>query len=178
MKLQSWARWIEIIANIAVVASVLFLSLEIRKNTKVIQAQSINDRSAAINKPFINSPLIPSILEKIKNVDGPEPGENVLMERYGVSYQEASIWGRYLSSILSGLEAEYLRDGPTQSLQERIQLLFLFPDFYLNYDSGHPQNQHSGFIDYIEEVRKLPLANWVSDYKNRLEELQSNSQKK
>jgi len=175
MKLQNWARWIEIIANLAVVASVLFLAVEIKKNTKAIEAQSISDRSSSINQPYVNSPLIPSILEKIKKMDGPEPSEYALMERYGLTYEEAGIWGRYLATILSGLEAEYLRDGPNMSLQERVQLLFLFPDIQLNWDTGHPQNQHSGFIDYVDKVRQLPLANWVSDYNDKLKSLKENN---
>ena len=174
MKLQKLARWAEIIANIAVVVSVVFLSLEIRKNTKTIQSQSIKERSQKLNQPFIQSPLLPSILEKVKLVDGPEPGETNLMNHYNLNYQEAAIYGRYLTEIISALEAEYLQNGPSQGLLDRIQLLFLFPDVNLTWDDGRiPQIQSLDFIEYVSHIRKLHLGKKVSNYKNALDSLKA-----
>ena len=172
MKLQKLVQWAELIANLAVVVSVVFLSLEIRKNTKTIESQYIKERSLRLNQHFINSPLLPSILEKVKHIDGPEPGEASLMKRYNLNYQEAAIHGRYLTEVITGLEAEYLQNGPSQGLMHNIQLLFLFPDIYLSWDNGYfPQIQSLEFIEYVSNVRKLPLGKKVFDYKHVLDSL-------
>ncbi|MBC2839849.1 hypothetical protein [Robiginitalea sp. SC105] len=174
MKLKKLVQWVELVANIAVVISVVYLSLEVQKNTKAIESQSIKDRSQRLNQPYINSPLIPSILAKIKQVDGPEPGEANLMNRYNLTYEEAAIYGRYTTEIMSGLEAEYIQAGPSQGLIERVQLLFLFPDIYIAWDNGYfPQIQSIEFKDYVSHIRTLPLAKMVSDYKNALDSLKT-----
>lgn len=171
MKLKNFTRWVEITANLAVVISVIFLSLEIRNNTKTIESQSIIDRSQRVNQSFTNSQLIPSILAKIKAVDGSEPMEVNFMNHYNLTYEEAAIWARYLAEIFAGLEAEFLRDGQSQDLQERIQLYFIFPDCILFWDSGHAQVQNEEFVEYVDGVRKLPLPRSISDYKKNLDTL-------
>ncbi|MEJ2320142.1 MAG: hypothetical protein P8Y21_12485 [Gemmatimonadales bacterium] len=174
MKLDRWAQLAEIAASIAVVATLIILTLEVRANTRALEGQAVRERSAALNDAYVRSPLIPSILAKIKEVDGPEPGETVLMDRYGLSYEEAAIWGRYLSQIWTGLEAEYLSDGPSPELRDRIQLLFLFPDAQVNWDFGAaPQVQDLKFREYVAKLTELPPSEWVAAYQTKLEALRA-----
>jgi hypothetical protein len=91
MKLQDVAHWAEILASLAVVVSLVFLTLEIRENTISLESQAIRHRSIALNSTFARNPKIPEILAKTKAVDGPEPLEHAYVERYGLIYEEASI---------------------------------------------------------------------------------------
>ncbi|MEJ2312649.1 MAG: hypothetical protein P8Y11_09655, partial [Gemmatimonadales bacterium] len=168
-----WAQLAEIAASLAVVATLIILTLEVRDNTRALEGQAVRERSAALNEAYVRSPLLPSILAKVKEVDGAEPGETALMERYDLSYEEAAIYGRYLVQILTGLEAEFLSDGPSPGLRDRIQLLFLFPDVQLNWDDGAPQVQDATFREYVTKLRELPPSESVAAYQAKLEALRA-----
>ena len=175
MKLQDWAHGAEIFASFAVVVTLVVLSLEIRDNTRALDSQAIRDRSTALNAPYATSPKIPAILAKVKAIDGPEPGEQALIERYGLTYEEAGIWGRFVSQVLTDLEAEYVLSGESQQLEERIQLLFSFPDVVLNWEY-RVQLSNQDFGKYVERVRELPNSLMVEAYRQelkRLKELQT-----
>ena len=131
MNLKQTASWAEIIASAAVVVSLVFLIFEVRENTRALDRQAIRDQSTVLNAPFVRDPKIPAILAKVKDIDGPEPIEQALIDRYGMTYEEAAIFGRYVSANLNVIEAEFALTGPSPRLQERIQLLLSFPDVQL-----------------------------------------------
>ena len=166
MKLQDWAHWAEICASVGVIATLLFLIFEVRETTLTIEKQVISDRAAALNAPFLGESELPSILEKIKAVDGPESMEYALMERYGLTHSEASIWARYQGQVWSGLESEYVRNGDTEILRERIQHLDSFPDIRLVL--RHLKQVSPEFLAYIEEVRQSPVSDHLKEYRQEL----------
>ena len=104
MKLQEWAHWAEITASVAVVVSLVFLTGEVSKNTLALERQTIRDRSAAINAPYLNDSQIPAISAKVNAVDGSRPLVHAYVERYSLTYEEAVILVRYLSVVWTGLE--------------------------------------------------------------------------
>ncbi len=77
------------------------------------------DRTEAFNSPFLGDTVMPSILTRIKAVDGFEPVEQALVERYDLSYQEAVLWVRHLAVLWTVLEADYRVNGRTASLEGR-----------------------------------------------------------
>jgi hypothetical protein len=170
MNLKLAAHWAEIIASGAVVASLVFLIFEVRDNTRVLEQQSIRDRSASLNDAFLRDPKIPAILAKIKAVDGPEPGEQAFIDRYDLTYEEAAIFGRMVAATWNGLEAEFTLNGASASLEEHMQLLMLFPDEQLSL-KWSPQLSSREFISYIEKVRRTPLTDRVEQYRVELERL-------
>ena len=89
MNLKQTANWAEIIASVAVIASLVFLIFEVRENTRALDRQAIRDQSTILNAPFVRDPKIPAILAKVKEIDGHEPSEHALIDRYGMSYEEA-----------------------------------------------------------------------------------------
>ena len=91
MKLQDVTHWAEIIASVAVVLSLVFLTLEVRNNTRALDRQAIRDRSEALNAPFLDNSDLPAIIAAVKAVDGPEPSEQALVERYGITYEQATV---------------------------------------------------------------------------------------
>ena len=170
MNLKQTANWAEIIASAAVIASLVFLIFEVRENTRALDRQAIRDQSTILNAPFVGDPKIPAILAKVKEIDGPEPGEQALIDRYGMSYEEAAIYGRYVSANFNGLEAEFALSGASPRLQERIQLLLSFPDVQLALKWA-PQLSSEEFIEYVDELRDAPVSVRVEIYRAELQRL-------
>ena len=170
MNLKQTASWAEIIASAAVGVSLVFLISEIRDNTRALDWQAIRDQSTTLNAPFVIDPKIPAILAKIKEIDGPEPIEQAFVDRYGITYEEAAIFGRYVSANLNVIEAEFALTGPSPRLQERIQLLLSFPDAQLVLQWA-PQLSSEEFIEYVNEVRGAPVSEKVKEYREELRRL-------
>lgn len=64
------SRWLSIGANLAVLASIVFLALEIRQNTEMTRAQITLGRSqnnVALAESQFNSDYIPGIIVKVSN---------------------------------------------------------------------------------------------------------------
>jgi len=172
MKLQDFAHWAEIVASFAVVVSLIFLTLEVRENTIAIESQAIRDRSNALNSSFARSPKIPEILAKIKTVDGPEPLEHAYMDRYGLTYEEASIWGRYVAQLWNDMEADFTLNGPSDRIADRIQLFLLaFPDEQIYWSGLQVQSSNDAFLNYVDEVLDRPVVPMVEEYRARLNAL-------
>lgn len=155
MKLDRIAQWAEILANVGVLISVVFLVLEIQENTQTLRIQAAERRAAVLNTPLLTNPQLPEILSKIKAVDGAEPNVKAFMDRYELTYAEAVVWIRYLGELWSGLNAEYAQLGPSEELAHRIEQLLAFPDETLWLDTGDPAWFLSDdFHAYLASIRK------------------------
>ena len=151
MKLKKWVHVSEIVASIAVVASLIFLALQIGDNTRTLQRQEIRDRVNALTSPFLDVSKVPSILTKIKAVDGIENLEKAYMERYNLTHEEASIWVRYQNVLWAGLEADFVANGISPALEAYIKLLLSYPDVRLSWEYRWSV-QDSDFIGYVERL--------------------------
>ena len=152
MKLKKWVHVSEIVASIAVVASLIFLALQIGDNTRTLQRQEIRDRADALTSPFLDVSKVPSILTKIKAVDGIEDLEKAYMDRYNLTHEEASIWVRYQNVLWAGLEADFVANGISPALEAYIKLLLRYPDVRLSWEYRWSV-QDSDFIGYVERLR-------------------------
>ena len=151
MKLKKWVHVSEIVASIAVVASLIFLALQIGDNTRTLQRQEIRDRSDSLTSPFLDVSQVPSILTKIKAVDGIEDLEKAYMDRYNLTHEEASIWVRYQNVLWAGLEADFVANGISPALEAYIKLLLRYPDVRLSWEYRWSV-QDSDFIGYVERL--------------------------
>ena len=154
MKLQEWAHWAEITASVAVVVSLVFLTGEVSENTLALERQAIRDRSAAVNAPFLNDSQIPAIHAKVKAVDGSRSLVQAYVERYSLTYEEAFIWTRYLSVVWTGLEADFILEGESLSLKNRIKSLLSWPDDQMYWEYGGGQVSDASFIAYVERLQE------------------------
>lgn len=152
-KLGRWAQWAEIIASVAIVISLVFLILEVRYNTALLERQAVLDRTEAFNSPFLGDTVMPSILTRIKAVDGFEAMEQALVERYDLTYQEAVLWVRHLAVLWTVLEADYRVNGRTPALEGVAWSLLGSPDNQLYWDHGAPQVTSGEFRGYVAGVR-------------------------
>ena len=172
MKLQDVTHWAEIIASVAVVLSLVFLTLEVRNNTRALDRQAIRDRSEALNAPFLDNSDLPAIIAAVKAVDGPEPSEQALVDRYDITYEQATVLARQVNRGWVGMEADYVLSGESVPLKKRIQLNFSFPDQVLLWEvGGMPQVANADFRAYVERVRRLPVDPIVQKYREKLQTL-------
>lgn len=156
MKVERWTQWAEIAASVAVIVSLVFLIQEVRYNTAAMERQAVMDQAAAVNAPFVEESPLPSIMAKIKAVDGPDPAVSAFVDRYDLSYEEAVRWIRHLSLIWIGLEADFVASGPTARLERTTQGLLQGEDNRLFWEVGAPQ---VGDRDFREYVRSFLSAN-------------------
>lgn len=104
---------ITILANLGVIAGIVFLAIEIRQNSALMRiqiSQARADAAMASNEQSFNSDYIPPILEKIRVGEGLDPVE---WSRY-LDYFRAM--NRNQDNVLSQWEAGMLGDNTPRSV--------------------------------------------------------------
>jgi len=155
MKIERVSHWVEILANVGVIVTLLLLVAEVRGNTLALQRQTRLDRADAMNSAFLESAVMPTILAEVKAIDtwDGNPFEVAFAERYQVPIEHAIVWARYLMVVWSGLEGDYVLDGESPDLARRVQLLLSFPDNRLLWDHN-ARLFGEDFQVYVERVSR------------------------
>lgn len=153
MSFQKWGPVAELVANVATAATLLFLVYQVRENTAAVQRQMLFERASVFAEPFLSGSSIPAIMAKVKAIDGPDPLEQPFIDRYKLSYEEASIWTRYLSVLWASLEADYQARGETADLENLIRLLLARPDSALLWEHGAVSVTNAPFRAYVQRLR-------------------------
>ena len=154
MKIERVSHWVEILANLGVIVTLVLLMLQVRDNTRALEGQAIVQRGQAFTEPFLSESTAPAVIAKIKAVDGSEPVVDAYMERYGLTYAEGAVWLRHTFSIWTSLEAEYAVLGESEDLSQRIRILLPFPEQEIWFEHGGPEFLSTpGFKAYIERLR-------------------------
>ncbi len=149
MSERKWVHWVEVLAAISVVVSLVLLVIEVRANTRALERQILLDRSANVSAPFTSGPELLEAFEKIKAVDGWRPEDAAFMRRYDLAADQAVAWNMFLLHVWRGLEADYVYSGPSEDLAASIRSLFTFPDNRLFYSPGIFSAE---FAEYVESV--------------------------
>lgn len=154
MNLERASRWIEIVANLGVIVTLLLLVAEVRAGTLAQTRQSYLDRSNAMNAPFFGDGPLPSILAAIKEVDGwaASPAEEALATQYDLSIEDAIVWARHLSMVLGSLDADYQVEGATQALTNRVRILLASPDIQTMWRYNRSLFSEA-FQAFVEQIR-------------------------
>ena len=153
MKLENIANLSEIFSSIAIVITLIVLVLEVQGNTAALQRQIDIDRASRINESM-DSPYIPAIFAKIKEVD-PDAISNtdqVFMERYGLTFEEATRITRYFRFQWRGHEADFISDAPGQEGRDaEMKVILRFPENALFWELSQ-----DGFNqDFVAHVNSL-----------------------
>jgi len=150
MKLKIWVDIAEITASLAVVATLGLLVIQISQSNDIEQRQSALRQAQWDAEMFLLSDELPSILSKIKAVDGHDL--QTWMERYELSYAEAASWNRWLTLMWRGWELDYMMNGPSKKLEQAIRNITNWPDqqLYMQgaFFSGTPFFSDQ-FTDYV-----------------------------
>ena len=127
MNTEKWVAWAEITASIAVVATLLFLIYEVRQNTLAIERQMRLERQGRLIDPYMASKEFREIYTAIKVKDGQEPRVAAFAEHYSLTPEQAVYWVRHLDQIWTGLEADFLQNGPSRDLHSILEGMLMFP---------------------------------------------------
>jgi hypothetical protein len=77
--------WLTVLANLAVVAGIIFVAVEVRQNTQMMQAQINQSRTESAmseQQALFNSDYMPAILVKVGRGEDLTPDEMVRFEPY------------------------------------------------------------------------------------------------
>jgi hypothetical protein len=151
MKTEKLAHWAEIISSLVVVITLIFLINEVQRNTMALERQAAMDRNASITAPFFEAPELASIIAKIKTVDGPDPFPEALMARYGLTYEEADLWGRMMYGMWLGMEADYHALGP-EEVEPRLRSLLSTGDNQLYWETMRTRYVNSHFVSFVDSL--------------------------
>lgn len=146
-------KWLTLAANLAVLASIGFLALEIRQNTEMTRAQITQSRAeASVNllETFFNSDYIPPIREKIEKGDD-------------LSFQERARYLGWLRAVLRNLDNNFqqyqqglLDEHVAQSNTEAIRsLVYAHPISRVFWD----EVKHT-FSDEFVEYADSQIEEW------------------
>jgi hypothetical protein len=125
---EKWAAWADIVASVAVVVTLAFLIVEVRQNTLTVERQIRLERQSRMIDPYLDSQEFRQIYTRIKATDGREPTVAAFAETYSLADEEAVYWVRHLDVIWTGLEADFLQNGPSPELDGLVRALLSFPD--------------------------------------------------
>ncbi len=155
MRIRIWVDIAEITASLAVVATLGLLVVQINQSNDIEQRQAVLRQAQWDAEMFLLSNELPSILSKIKAVDGYDL--QPWMERYELSYAEAASWNRWLTLMWRGSELDYMMNGPSNRLEQAIRNAANWPDQQL-YMQGtfFPETPFFSdqFTDYVLSATK------------------------
>ena len=153
MKIAEWAPIAEVVSSVAVVVTVCVLILEVRGNTAALERQARLGYLETTFGDVYRSPYLPAIVVKIDAVDGVGATSKALIERYGLSQEEAVRWFRFASKEWGSLLADYEYFGDRNRLRRAIAGLIRFPPHQIYWEKYGKQQFQSDFVQYVESVR-------------------------
>ena len=139
----------DIVAALAVIASLMYLARQIRESTEGQLRSMRNWHEDAVSGDLIGSSDLARILTKIKEVDGHSSLVEAMVERYDLSYEDANRWVRYLMRMWFGMHTDF-KFGASDDAG--IQAAFYYPDQALFWD--HAKRAFSAdFVAHVDSLR-------------------------
>jgi len=146
----AWKGWIELIAAVSVVISLIVLITEVRTNTRAIDRQSRMDQLNILTQPFLDDVDLGDVLRKIKAVDGREATVTAFMDAYELTDVEAASWLRHLYSIWGAMEADFLYSG-SEFVEPSVRQLLPYRDAEIYWETGGGLHSPE-FEAFVEEI--------------------------
>jgi len=143
---------VEAVGLVAIVASLVFLGLEIRQNTLTQEREMQMERVLSYADVYLNQPVLADIYAKVKEVDGLEPLAAAFVDRYQLTPAESVLWARNTSRIMWIIHAQFLSDGPSDQLERELKGLLLYPDFRMAFDLNEDSMLSPEFIEYANSI--------------------------
>jgi len=146
-------RWLTLVANLAVVAGIIFLAIEIRQNTLSNERQMLMERISGSMDPYFSSPELVEVWAKVKAVDGLEPVAAEYINRYNLTPEEAVLWSRLVHRGWYVQQAHFIVDAPSEDLATAIREFYhLYPDVRIVFDINEDSALNEDFVAYVESV--------------------------
>jgi hypothetical protein len=144
----------EILGALAVVATLVYLSVQIRQNTRMMQREAHLDLGRHVAEPLIGSPRrLAKVLGKISEKDGSrEPVTLAFMKTFDLDYEEAITFLRYLHQLWFGYEADYLFTERTEHLDRIIPAMLSFENCSLFWKYEKEWLFSPEFVAYVDSL--------------------------
>jgi len=152
MNADNLNRWLTLVANLAVVAGIIFLALELRQNTIMQERQMEFDRITSMNAPYYSSPELARALIKTKEVDGLEPSVAEFVDRYDFTPEEAVVYSRYILDGWYKRNAHFTFFGPSENLERRLRGLMKYPDVRIVFELNEDSELTPEFVAYVKSI--------------------------
>ena len=139
MKLANLNDWLTLVANVGVLAGLIFVGLEIRQNTLALEREIRISNADAVHGQVANSDYLVQINQKMAAMSG---GPNALVdlvdayqEVFGLSENEAHRWWRYLMQVWQRNQADWIYSGREDDDCGQAEALLRFKDNQLFFDA-------------------------------------------
>ncbi len=113
MNLEKLNPWLTLFSNIAVVAGIVFVAMEIQQNSEAIRISNEAEQRHNVLGRFVEIESLAEIEALIGELTGFSPIETRLIEDYGLSPEQAKRWWRYMLDqwIANAVNWEYSNDN-------------------------------------------------------------------
>jgi hypothetical protein len=151
MKLEKWALIAEIVGGAAVLLTVIFVLIELRANSALLERQIALERDNRDMQTVLESETLLRLISRIDEVDGTvSPAKTAIMERYDFDPVDAEHVLRYYRRQWAGYEVDF-EAGATDELRRRLSLMLRFPDqrLYWEFEGQNPPD--SDFARFVNE---------------------------
>ena len=99
----------EIVGGLAVLVTLIILVIEVRENTETNRRANLIQLTTAPLSAYLDNPEIQAISAKISESQPAESNfQKILLDEFGLSREEAQLYGRYLGYNWRIRESEYL----------------------------------------------------------------------
>lgn len=148
MKKIDLGQTISILANIGVIAGIIFLGVELHQNNEMLGAEARQSRiDRALNgRNFFGNPEVATAIAKIQNGEDPTPAEQVQVRAYVMSYLQ--LWEANFDEVRRGT-----LDDSTVLMRQRRALHggmingIPFQHYWTEYKNGSSPE----FAEWVEE---------------------------
>ena len=111
MSLDKLNVWLSLIANLGVIAGLVFVGLEIRQNTTAMEREIRTSYADNVHGQIAESDYLAPIVTKIMEKDGSDGVGQKIMAEYDLSPEEAQRWWRHLLQNWLRDQADWIYEG-------------------------------------------------------------------
>ena len=156
MKLSEINDWFTLVANIGVICGLIFLGLEMRQSSRLVERELSISQSDNVHGQIVESGFLTGILVKISDVQGVIHIVVDYADVYGMSEEEAHRWWRYILQTWNYNQAEWIYRGrPNQDCSVYVLTFLDHQIFYKHMkDLLDP-----GFVECIDSKYVEPSDN-------------------
>ena len=149
MELKKVALIAEVAGGIAILITLIILTVEIRSNSQLIERQLILDRVNA-DAQVVDSPYLAPIIVKIKSITKDMPPTHIeIMKRYDLSPEDAFRFFAYIQRDWTVLEADF--NFGSSGVEKRAKDLLRSEDIRLVWMMEF-SDQKTEFAEFVNDL--------------------------
>ncbi len=140
-------------ANVGVLAGILFLAIEIQQNNNLLERDITLSNQDVINGQFINSEYLPGILTKINEATGQSGFDVQYIEEFGLTQVEATRWIRFINQQWRQNEANWVALGGSEEICRALASSLRRGRDHQIYWDNRQEGYNPEFVECVENAR-------------------------